>query len=77
MCVYRQVELTQYNYNELLMICKTSRVICIFSQFDQLDTPDPPIPIKSNWHHTKPCNISKCFFITKIYFAVRAARYDI
>ena len=38
MCVYRQVELTQYNYNELLMICKTSRVICIFSQFDQLDT---------------------------------------
>ena len=30
MCVYRQVELTQYNYNELLMICKTSRVICIF-----------------------------------------------
>ena len=38
MCVYRQVELTQYNYNELLMICKASRVICIFSQFDQLDT---------------------------------------
>ena len=37
-CVYRQVELTQYNYNELLMICKASRVICIFSQFDQLDT---------------------------------------
>ena len=30
MCVYRQVELTQYNYNELLMICKASRVICIF-----------------------------------------------